>query len=66
MLLTAMSLGDGVRIFSICMLTICLYFILSYFEYLKEGDQRLIKQTKLLATISLFLGLVVPALYEIF
>ena len=59
-------LGNSVAIFSVLMLTACLYFILSYFEYLKEGDKRLTKQTKLFATITLFLGLGVPAVYELF
>lgn len=50
-------------IFSVCMLTISFYFTLTYFEYLKHGDNRLIKQTKFFAVLSLFLALGVPAFY---
>lgn len=66
MILIDMLVGNSMGIFSVLMLTACLYFILSYFEYLKEEDKRLTKQTKLFATITLFLGLGVPAVYELF
>ena len=66
MILTDMLIGNSAGLFSVIMLTACLYFSLSYFEYLKEGDKRLTKQAKLFATITLFLGLGVPAVYELF
>lgn len=36
--------------------TLSLYFSLSYIEYLKENDKRLIKQTRIGAVVSLFIA----------
>ena len=47
------SIGIYLGIFSSLMLAVCLYFSLTYFEHLKYGDDRLIKQSKLIAVISL-------------
>jgi len=57
--------GGNIAIFTVLMLSFCLYFILTYFEYLKKDDKRLIKQSKLLAVITLFLAFGVPAIYFI-
>lgn len=53
------------ELFSAVMFTLCLYFSLTYFEHLKNGDDRLIKQSKSFAVISLALALIVPAFYLI-
>lgn len=59
-------IGSSMGIFTVLMLSICLYFILTYFENLKKGDNRLIKQSKLFAVIALFLALGVPAIFQIY
>ncbi|WP_456278843.1 hypothetical protein [Bacillus sp. AK128] len=60
------SIGIWLGIFSAFMLTACLYFALTYFEHLKEADDRLIKQSKLLAVITLFLALLVPGFHQLY
>ena len=60
-------IGNGMGgIFTVLMLSACLYFTLTYFEYLKQDDKRLIKQSKLFAVITLFLALGVPAIYQLY
>lgn len=59
---TEMWLG----IFTVIMLSACLYFTLTYFEHLKREDARLIKQSKLFAVITLFLALGVPGIYQLY
>jgi hypothetical protein len=60
------SIGIWLGIFSAFMLTVCLYFSLTYFEHLKQGDDRLIKQSKLFAVITLFIALGVPGFYQLY
>ena len=60
------SIGIYLGIFSSLMLAVCLYFSLTYFEHLKYGDDRLIKQSKLIAVISLVLALMVPAFFQLY
>jgi hypothetical protein len=60
------SIGVWLGIFSAFMLTVCLYFTLTYFEHLKQGDDRLIKQSKLFAVITLFLALGIPGFYLLY
>lgn len=54
---------SSMGMFAVLMLSVCLYFILSYFEYLKQEDKRLIKQSKFFAVITLLLALGVPAIF---
>ena len=56
---------QSMNTFTAIMITICLYFTLTYFDYLKQDDKRLVKQTKLFAVISLFLAFAVPAIYQL-
>lgn len=56
---------NSMGIVTALMLTACLYFILTYFEQLKQDDKRLIKQSKLFAVISLFLAFGIPAIYQL-
>lgn len=49
--------------FSAIMFSLCLYFTLTYFEHLKQGDDRARKQSKLFAVSTLFLAMVVPILF---
>lgn len=60
------SVGIWIGIFSAIMLSFCLYFTLTYFEHLKHGDDRLIKQAKMGAVITLVLALLVPAFFQLF
>ena len=60
------QIGIWLGIFSAFMMTVCLYFSLTYFEHLKYGDDRLIRQSKLFAVISLVLALMVPAFYQLY
>ena len=66
MVLVNALIGSSMGIFTVLMLAVCLYFTLTYFEYLKQGDKRLTKQSKLFAVITLFLALGVPAIYRIY
>ena len=66
MVLVNALIGGSMGIFTVLMLAVCLYFTLTYFEHLKQGDKRLIKQSKLFAVITLFLALGVPAIYQIY
>ena len=60
------SIGVWFGVFSAIMFTVCLYFSLTFFEHLKHGDVRLIRQSKLFAVISLVLALMVPAFYQLY
>lgn len=59
-------IGIWLVIFSAIMLTACLYFTLTYFGHLKQGDDRQIKQSKIFAVITLFLALGVPGFYQLY
>ncbi|KAB2331336.1 hypothetical protein [Bacillus mesophilum] len=60
------SIGIWLGVFSAIMFTACLYFILTYFEHLKKSDDRLTKQSKLFAVITLFLALGAPGFYQLY
>ena len=60
------EMGIWLGIFSALMFVVCLYFALTYFEHLKHGENRLIKQSKIVAVISLMLALMVPAFYQLY
>ncbi|WP_409250726.1 hypothetical protein V1502_11170 [Bacillus sp. SCS-153A] len=47
---------------SAVLMAVCLYFTLSFFQYLKEGNDHLAGQAKKGAVISLALGLLVSAI----
>ena len=60
-------IGNGTgSIFTVLMLSACLYFILTYFEHLKQDNKSKVKQSKLFAVITLFLALGVPAIYQLY
>ena len=44
----------------------CFYFTLMYFQHLKNGDERLIKQSRLAAVVCLAIALLVPAIYNFY
>ena len=48
------------------MLIGCFYFTLVYFQYLKNGDERLIKQSRLAAVVCLTLAFLIPIFYNFY
>ena len=61
-----MGTGNWVGIFSTIFIILCFYFTLTFFQYLKQGDTRLISQSKLAAVICLAASLLIPALYNLY
>ncbi len=47
-------------------LILCFYCTLCYFQYLKEGDERKIKQSRLAAVTCLAIALLVPVIYNFY
>ena len=64
--LNVFGVANWVNILAMVFIVLCFYCTLTYFQYLKEGDDRLIKQSKLAAVISLAIALLVPALYNFY
>jgi len=60
------TMGIWIGVFTALLFAFCLYFSLTYFEYLKDGDQRLIRQSKIFAVLTLLLALLLPAIYQVF
>ncbi|CAM3205844.1 hypothetical protein FITA111629_09805 [Filibacter tadaridae] len=61
-----MGTGNWLGILSTLFFILCFYFTLTFFQHLKSGDERLIKQTKLTAVFCLVLGLLIPAFYSLY
>lgn len=61
-----MGAGNWIGILTTILIVLCFYFTLTFFQYLKSGDERLVKQSKLAAVICLALGLLIPALYSVY
>ncbi|WP_400195323.1 hypothetical protein [Lysinibacillus telephonicus] len=61
--LTLIETGNWFSIISKLLIVSCLYFTLTFFQYLKEGDERLIKQSKAAAVVCLGLALLIPGIY---
>ncbi|GGB62263.1 hypothetical protein GCM10007199_30230 [Fictibacillus barbaricus] len=60
-----MSLIDvdhWVVMLSLILIILCFYFTLTFFHYLKLGDERMIKQSKLAAVICLALSFLIPVI----
>ncbi|MGM9945568.1 MAG: hypothetical protein ACI33M_11525 [Lysinibacillus sp.] len=62
----AFGAANWVNIVAMIFLILCFYFTLMYFQYLKEDDDRLIKQSRLVAVICLATALLVPAFYNFY
>ena len=60
------TMGIWIGIFSSIMFVLCLFFVLTYFEHLKYGDDQQMRQSKFLAVLTLVLALLVPAFYQLF
>ncbi|QBQ07095.1 hypothetical protein E2C16_07915 [Sporosarcina pasteurii] len=61
-----MGVGNWIGIFTTILIVLCFYFTLTFFQYLKSDEERLVKQSKLAAVICLALGLLIPALYSFY
>lgn len=61
-----MGTGNWLGILSIVFIVLCFYFTLTFFQYLKEEDARLTKQSKLGAVICLAVSLLIPAIYNLY
>lgn len=57
---------NWVGILSIIFILLCFYSILTFFQHLKNNDERLIKQSKLAAVFCLAVALLMPALYNLY
>ncbi len=64
--LNFMGTGNWLGILSLILIVLCFYFSLSFFQYLKLGDERLIKQSKLVAVFCLALSLLIPAIFNFY
>jgi len=58
--------ANWINILAMVFIVVCFYCTLMYFQYLKEGDDRLIKQSRLAAVICLAIALLVPAFYNFY
>lgn len=58
--------ANWINILAMVFIVLCFYCTLVYFQYLKEGDDRLIKQSRLVAAICLAIALLVPAFYNFY
>ena len=55
-MLSISTIGIVTIVLVAALFTLSLYFSLSYIEYLKENDKRLIKQSKIAAVATLFIA----------
>lgn len=65
-IITLMGTGNWLGIVSTILIILCFYFSLTFFQNLKSGDERIIKQSKLAAVICFAIGLLLPALYSLY
>lgn len=63
---TLMGTGNWLGILSTILFIIGFYFTLTFFQSLLSGDERIIRQNKLAAVISIALGLLIPAIYNLY
>lgn len=64
--LTLIGTENWLGLLTSILIAFCLYFSLSFFQHLKLGDERLIRQSKLAASYCLALALFIPALYSLY
>ena len=64
--LNVVGSANWINILAMVFIVVCFYCTLMYFQYLKEGDDRLIKQSRLAAVICLAIALLVPAFYNFY
>lgn len=61
-----MGTGNLLGILSTLLIIAGLYFIFTFFEHLKSGDDRLRKQSKTAALICIAIALMIPAFYSLY
>ena len=61
-----MGTGNWLGIISIVLIILCFYFTLTFFQHLKQGDDRLTTQSKFGAVICLALGLLIPVFFNLY
>lgn len=59
-----MLTGQWVPLITGVFIILCFYFTLTFFQYLKTGEARIVHQSKIAAIICLALALLTPALYQ--
>ena len=64
--LNLMGAANWIDILSRIFIILCLYCVLTFFQHLKNNDERLIKQSKLAAVFCLAVALLVPAFYGLY
>jgi hypothetical protein len=55
--------GIGMSIILILLIVLCFYFTLTFFESLRKGDERIIKQSKFAAIICMAIALIIGIIY---
>ncbi len=55
--------GIGMSIILILLIVLCFYFTLTFFESLRKGDERIIKQSKFAAITCMALALIIGITY---
>ena len=55
--------GIGMSIILILFIVLCFYFTLTFFEALRKGDERIIKQSKFAAIICMAVALIIGIIY---
>jgi hypothetical protein len=55
--------GIGMSIILILLIVLCFYYTLTFFESLRKGDERIIKQSKFAAIICMAIALIIGIIY---
>lgn len=58
--------GNWAGLICAILVIFCFYFTLTFFEYLRKGDERLIKQSKISAVICLALAVAIPLFFNFY
>lgn len=64
--LNLMGAANWVGMLRIVFIVLCLYAVLTFFQHLKNDDERLIKQSKLAAVFCLAVALLLPAFINLY
>lgn len=60
------STGVWLNFITALLIAGCLYFTLTYFQYLKQENEELMKKAKTFAVGSLLLALIIPVFYQMY
>ena len=64
--MTLFGVWNWLGILSTILIVLCFYFSLTFFQHLKIGDERLIKQAKFAAVLCLAMSILIPALHSLY